>query len=316
MKTRIVYVVVFDENNYYFEQAIVSACSARMHNSDAEIVVVTDKASEILITGWRKDIYKYINAVVSVDVPLELNKMQRSRWIKTNLRNLINGDFLFLDTDTVVCRSLEAIDKAAGDICAVSDWNSTFSQARTKGYTLGKFRQAGWTIDADTDYFNSGVLFVRDNERTHSFFTEWHNNWCSTAAKSVYIDQVSLYQTNRQFGYVIQRLPGEWNCQTEGKFINYLSNAYVLHYFAFTDDWDGCMFYFKNRKVFEEIRGTGSLPSSVIEKLSDPYRAFLPNYEVLSGAALHVFRECEPIMRLYGSPRRFKVLRWMAKLLS
>ena len=316
MKTRIVYVVVFDDSNYYFEQAMVSACSVRMHNPDAEIVVVTDRASEALITGWLRDIGKYVNTIVGVDVPSELNKMQRSRWIKTNLRNLIDGDFLFLDTDTVICRSLESIDNATGDICAVVDWNSTFAQARTNGYTLDKFRQAGWTIEADTDYFNSGVLFVRDNEKTRAFFTEWHNNWLSTSSKGVYIDQVSLYHTNRHFGYVIQNLNGEWNCQTEGKFINYLSNAYVLHYFAFANDWDGCMFYFKSRKVFEEIREQGCLPPTVIKKLSDPYRAFLPNYEVLSGAALQVYRACDPIMKLYGSPRRFRVLKWVAKLLS
>jgi len=34
-------------------------------------------------------------------VPEELNQVQRSRYLKTTLRSILTGDYLFVDTDTV-----------------------------------------------------------------------------------------------------------------------------------------------------------------------------------------------------------------------
>lgn len=316
MKAKIVYIVTFDENNYYFEQVLVSACSARMHNPNSYIVIVTDENSGKLISGWRMEIYKYINEVICVKLPEGLNNMQKSRWMKTNLRNIIGGDFLFIDTDTIICRQLDDIEKISGDILAVPDWNCELSLSRTKAYTTSKFAHLGLEIDINATYFNSGVLFVRDNPNTRKFYADWHRNWQMTSSKGVNIDQISLSITDRQNECIIKELPGEWNCQTEGKFINYLCNAFIIHYFAFSDDWEGCMYYFKNKDVFERIKNTGHISEKDIDMLSNPYKAFTTEYEVLNGQALRIYAECQPIMSLYGSPRRFILLKWLAKLLS
>ena len=42
MKTKIVYVLVSDSSDYYYEQTLISAASAKMWNPDAEIVVVVE----------------------------------------------------------------------------------------------------------------------------------------------------------------------------------------------------------------------------------------------------------------------------------
>ena len=316
MRTRIVYVLVFDDTNYYIEQALVSECSARMHNPSADILVVTDKDSERLITGWRKEIYRYVSSVVGVDVPHELNKMQRSRWLKTNLRNLIDGDYLFIDTDTVICRPLDDIDRVEEDICAVADWHCMLSQARTKDYTLGKFAKMGEECNLQSVYFNSGVFYVRDTDATRTFYREWHKIWKDGCTKGVWIDQVSLAVTDKQLGHIIRELSGEWNCQIEGKFVNYLHGAYILHYYAFSNDWDQTVFYFKNRMVYENIRAVEGIALPLLKMLKNPYKAFLPNYEMLSGKALRMYQEYQPMFRLYGSPRRYRLLKWFVRLLS
>lgn len=315
MNTKIVYVLTFSESNWYFEQALLSAYSARMHNPNAEITIVTDDESESLIRGWRNEIYKYVNKVIGINVPTNLNSMQKSRWLKTSLRNIIDGDYLFIDTDTIICRSLNDIDDIEGDICAVPDMHCTIIGSKSS-YLIKKFKQAGYPVTEDFIYFNSGVMLVRDNELTRTFYQKWHDIWTSTDKKGVTIDQVALRIANVECGNVIRELPGIWNCQIDGYFVNYLYNAYIIHYYAYTNDWDDCMYYFKSRKVFEVIKENGGITPEIIDQLQHPYNAFSTNYKILSGEKLRIYNDYLPMMFLNGSPRRLKLLMWIARLLA
>lgn len=314
MRTQIVYVLVFDDTNYYFEQALVSACSARMHNPSANILVVTDKESECLIVGWRKEICRYVSSVVGVEVPHELNKMQRSRWLKTNLRNLIDGDYLFIDTDTVICRPLDDIDRVEGDICAVADLHGTALQSFS-GYLLSNFRRAGCPIVDDFVYFNSGIMLVRDNVETRSFYQDWHRCWNETFQKGVFIDQVALRMADVKNDGFITELSGEWNCQIEGKFLNYLHSAYILHYFAYSKQHASASFYLKQEEVYEGVRQNRQITDDIREHLERPYSMFTSHYEVLMGNALACYYKFKPFFVLEGSPRRFKLFKKIARLL-
>lgn len=316
MKTKIVYVLTFNESNWYFEQALISACSARMHNPDAEIVIVTDNESEDLIKeeGWRRVLFKYVNAVLGVSVPNELNRMQRSRWLKTNLRSLVEGDYLFIDTDTVVCQSLEDIDNIEGDICAVRDLHCTALESRS-GYMFQKFSQAKYPITKDFIYFNSGVMLVRDKERVHSFYQDWHRLWTDCLDKGVYIDQVALRMADEMHCNLICELPGQWNCQIEGRFLNYLSKARILHYFAYSKDHAAAFNYFKQLHVYEDIRAYHGLTPEIMQHLHAPYESFTSDYEVLTGNALACYYKFKPFFVLEGSPRRFSLFKKLANFL-
>lgn len=314
MQTQIVYVLTFDEENYYFEQAWVSACSARMHNPSARILVVTDTESEAHITGWRKSIFDYVDEVRAFPLPEGLNPMMKSRWLKTSLRNLIDGDFLFMDTDTVICRPLDAIDHTDGELNAVRDLHCTPSEAQSY-YMYRKFRQAGVPITDNAIYFNSGVMRVKDTPRTRAFYTAWHETWKETVRHQVFIDQVALHAVNTGPHPLITELSGAWNCQIEGRFLNYLHEAYLIHYFAYTKDSSNAPFYFKDKQVYEQIRAHQALTPEVLEQLKHPYAAFTTHYEMLSGKALACYHRFKPFFVLDGSPRRFRLFTCLAGLL-
>ena len=109
MKTKIVYVLTSSKEDTYLEQTLISVYSARLHNPYADILVVTDNATANTIKGGRAEIKKYLSDIVVVDIPAEYNNMQKSRYIKTNLRKFVEGDFLYIDSDTVIAESLAEI---------------------------------------------------------------------------------------------------------------------------------------------------------------------------------------------------------------
>lgn len=315
MKTQIVYVVTFNESSYFFEQVLISACSARLHNPDARIIIVTDNDSTKLITGWRKEIYKYVNEIKAFDLPDSLNNMQRSRRLKTSLRNIIEGDFIFIDTDTIICRPLDEIDNLKGNIFAVSDMHCPIELSRSMLSIRHNFKTAGLD-EPNGIYFNSGVMFVRDTEASRQFYEKWHSNWKELSTRNIFIDQVSLHKTNKESKEIINELPGEWNCQTEGNFLNFLSNSYIIHYYSFSKEDTKFMYFFKNQAIYEEIRKAKTITEGIYERIVNPRQAFTLDYLLLSGPLVERYHNMKYIHNIYSSPRRFWILQKIARILS
>lgn len=229
MKFKIVYVLTFDDSNYYLEQLMLSACSARTHNPDAEIIVVTDKESAATIDGWRKKLYNYADAVKSFELPSGLDKMLQSRWLKTNLRSIIEGDYIFLDTDTLVCDSLDDIGSFDGDIMMVREQHCLFHQKQDHKIIQNLCTQiAGKKWDTDI-YFNSGVIYVKDTDAAHNFYSRWHSIWNHSCSLGIKTDQQSLAVTIAEQP-IVRELPQNYHCQLVYS-SEYFPTAKIIHYF-------------------------------------------------------------------------------------
>ena len=97
MKTKIVYVVTSSLEDVYWEQAWVSAWSLRQHNSKVHVAVVCDEDTfEVAKGSFRSKSLELFDEIVPVPFDLSVSKKARSRWLKTNLRSLIKGDFYIL----------------------------------------------------------------------------------------------------------------------------------------------------------------------------------------------------------------------------
>lgn len=166
MNTRIVYVVISSEEDIYFEQALLSAWSCRYHNHDTDISVLCDDRTYEYITASYDP--EYLKAVIDhitlVDVPAKLKPVERSRWIKTSVRNLIGGDFLFVDTDTIICGSLSEIEQIDADIAAAYDLNCPLKRhPGGEGFRKLAENTFDCMMGKDTEYYNSGVVYVKDS---------------------------------------------------------------------------------------------------------------------------------------------------------
>ena len=121
MNTKLVYVLTCAPDHYFIEQALLSVYTARYYNPDATIVLIVDDLTDKLLVGIRAEILEYISEKKVKILPKEMSMMQRSRWLKTSVRNIIDGDFLFIDCDTLIARSLLEIDTIPYELSAVLD---------------------------------------------------------------------------------------------------------------------------------------------------------------------------------------------------
>lgn len=232
MKTRIVYVVASSDKDTYLEQAWVSAYSVKLHTPGAPVVFVTDMDTyERILSSNCKNALQVVDEILPVAVDGNLSNTQRSRWIKTNLRNLIARDFLFIDTDTVVTGDLSEVD--SWDICmgAVWDMHCAFGLSPSAGIVRERMRKIFNCVPhPGTQHFNSGVLYVKDCGQARHFFDIWHKNWLYSYGKGFYRDQIPLMKTCDELPGVVSPIPGDYNCQILYSF-QFLHTARVVHYF-------------------------------------------------------------------------------------
>ena len=237
MKLQIVYDVISPIESLYFEQAWASAWSLKRYNPNAHIILLTDQATNDTIKSEeRKAALNVIDEICIVTFEEDYTNKEKSRWIKTNMRNLICGDFLFIDADTIITGNLDGIEHVDCAIGAVLD-NHCHSREISKFpifqmmYT-NLFQQIyGIDYKDDTDVYNSGVLLVRDVPAAYEFFNLWHQNWLISRLHGEYRDQLSMTKVIQEKENIITELSGVYNCQIRTS-VQYLYDALILQTFS------------------------------------------------------------------------------------
>ncbi len=276
MKTKIVYTLVSSEKDIYLEQLWVSIYSLRLYNSEAHVIVLVDDKTNETLTGYRAVIKELANEIIVVETPQSYTPKERSREIKTSIRKHVKGDFLFLDTDTVICDQLDEIDNLIDmDIAIVSDFHVPFSAYPFKRYIVEIMREIFDTdVSEVKEYFNSGAMYVRDTERSHLFFDAWNKNWTHSAFKKGNSqDQPALMKTNYDFNSLIKELDGSYNCQIAAS-IKYLHEAKVIHFFnaRFFGDTNYSPFF--RTDFYLDIRKNAALTACHIECIANCKNSF------------------------------------------
>lgn len=270
MKTKLVYVLTCAPEATYIEQALMAVWSARYWNPSAYIVLLTDDKTDLLLHGKRGEILQYITE--KIVIPFEeysLTPLYRSRWIKTQVRQMIEGTFLFVDCDTICCRSISEIDEFICEVGAAGDDNTLFSQNVSKEETSQKVSPL-CDISKEEYYFSSGVIFCKDTPATRNFFALWHAYWKEGLAFGIKIDQPSLAKANIETGHIIVPIGNVYNnvLYTQN---NHLLESAILHISNFPQT----SFLFK-KHVLSIIREQGITPwmEELISRIHTTYLPF------------------------------------------
>ena len=295
MKTKLVYVLTCAPDKHYIEQAHISLYSARYHNPDAHIVLIVDQMTDTLFVGKRAELLKYVSEKIVVDVPACFNVMQASRWIKTSVRNLIVGDFLFIDCDTIVTQSLIEVDYMDVEIGAVLDCHRPVSifRAEEREELLLKAKKCGWNFNDVEKYYSSGVLYVKDSNLTRNFYNEWHKNYLYTANLGVNIDQISLEKTKQEL-QIISDIDDVWNTIMFTR-PSFVYDAKILHCASL----DNNVFLFSKR-VLAYIYQHG-LTEYIKDSIINPSTTFLP-YKKVDYKGLRLYKN---ICRITSAVRKY-----------
>lgn len=285
IKTKFVYVVVANESNYYFEQMLISATSLKKFNPTARIYVLVDEDTYSFIKCRNTEWEEIVSEIIKVKTPEGFNNMRKSRFIKTNLRNLIEGDFLFIDTDTAICGDLSDVDSLDCELGAVPDQHVPIKSFSPIVNLYDWAKIAGFSVtDGNKFYFNSGVIFCKDTERSKAFFKDWYKIWQQTDVKGLSYDQPSFAKANETNNGLIKCLDGIWNCQIVENGLKYLCNAKIVHYFSSRVSGNKQSAYLLyNQDVYEQVRRDGINSLRIIKLLEDPRVNFGDDCKVITG---------------------------------
>lgn len=228
----IVYVHVGAGKTEYLTMLRVSAASVRKHMKDVGIVILTDTETGAFLEQSETVSDSGIR-IEAVAVPQGYNTVEKSRYLKTRMREFVKGDLLYLDSDTIVCQDISDTVVPAS-VCMVRDEHCLLSQQEENGEPIKRAaRDRGLDLDRCTDYYNGGVIMAKDDENARIFFRRWFETWDATRKPQMHHDQYSLNFVNQELN-VIRELGGEWNCQLTGTYraFSYLRNVKILHYLS------------------------------------------------------------------------------------
>jgi hypothetical protein len=188
---------------------------------------LTDK----LLVDKRAEVLEYISEKLVLGLPISMKMRERSRWLKTQVRLLIKGDFLFIDTDTIICHSLSEIDEFKFDVGAIPDSHLYVADYPKYLSLFLKSRLDKINIDIRnvSIYFSSGVMFVKDTHIAYKLYENWHKYWSEGLSNGFIGDQPYLLKADMILGGVIKEISREWNTVMY-TYPKWIKQAYILHF--------------------------------------------------------------------------------------
>ncbi len=229
--TKYLFVLTSSEKDFFCEQTLVAIASLRVHNPGAFVTVLTDDRTAATLTGNRAALKEAVDELKVMDLPEDLSPMLRSRYLKTVMRNVIDGDFLYMDSDIAIVGDLSIPAEWTGDIYAVLDFHTNLSKAINRKKILNNAKMLGFSPILNDEIFNGGVMYAKDTPKAREFFKTWHELWQYCVTKNFPYDMASLAEANFKFGYITQKAGGEWNCQMAYA-REFIPNGKVFHFFG------------------------------------------------------------------------------------
>lgn len=268
------YILADNAKLLYYNQLLISLSSLRKREYIGKVFVVMDTKTAITLQEKNRQELSEFNAQpIIVYIPDEYSQKEKSRYLKTSLREYLEGDFLYIDTDTVIADALpnEITD---AELALVSDGNKSKKNAYgTSSYRENLCHKCGYALVPEYEYYNSGVIWARDSEKTHAFFSEWHKEWKHCRSCGVIQDQPSLYYVNSKQGGVISELDGKWNVQICCLMsLQFLNISLIIHYY--NSPWESMRAIYQLSNPEIQLKGYRSTEVQAI--IDSPKDALVP----------------------------------------
>jgi hypothetical protein len=236
--------------DFYCTMTRVAISTVRVSNPISYIYLVCDHKTYESLSALSDPLLLEVNEVKVIDIQGG-DSVYKSRFLKTSLGNVIDGPFLFLDSDIVVRREfnfefLPEIDLAACRNHSRVEINeqiskSDFDALTNLGGSLGQL-----------DYVNSGVLFFSGTDLSKEISSEWHKVWLENYKKTGFVaDQPSLYFVLSSGKFKIQILPETYNAQIYTRFW-FFSDYSVLDCHGSPIDYNSIIWHY-NASLYTKV---------------------------------------------------------------
>ncbi len=278
MKTKVLYVLVSNQEDVFLEQTYISIYSLRKHNPSVHVTILIDDVTDESLCGVRANILKLIDEKVVVNLDRKLTNKYKSRVLKTNMRNYVDGDFLYIDSDTIILSDLSEADTINESIAAVFELNRSIKDNPGWKSAAEPLERIGGHLDEKDDYYNSGIILAKDNEMIRDFFQSWYSTWIEGTKVNVFFDQPALGVVNQKYGNIIKQLSNDWNCQ--GRYgVRFYRTAKIFHY-LFDATFDHPLM---NKSLFQGLKDKGEISEELEGIIKNPFLYLCPVNEVMTG---------------------------------
>jgi hypothetical protein len=169
------YVVCSGGDDHFVEIAAVSIATLRLASPRARIAVLTDRQTSLVESPGVSAIRAAVDDFIVVDCPGE-SPMIRSRFLKCSMRAIVNGRFLYLDSDTLIVGSLDSIWGLDCDVAASPDLSPEGKSYLSLDALPEKCAALGWAMHP-RPYLNSGVIYFTDGDAARALGDQYRLSW-------------------------------------------------------------------------------------------------------------------------------------------
>lgn len=311
---KFLYLLVSNEKDIYYEQTLVSVMSLRRYNPDAHVSLIVDDGTDANLVGFRAAIKDLVQEYKVVPFDKDVSNIARSRLLKTNMRNLLEGDFLYIDGDTAIVAPFD--DSLCGDydVGAIADLHARENDSYHVKHKKNNANRAkmGFTLSLGDLFFNGGVIYAKDNDGARKFFDKWHELYKLCNTKGIFTDQISFNETNHLLGHPMGEISGIWNCQVREAYNHLyrvkviyplLCDAKIVHFFGSGIDGKKEPHPLMKNDFFERIKKNQCVDEAALQVVYNARTSFY-------GAPAELDREAKfPLFFIYRQfPNLFKFL--------
>ncbi len=276
-----VYVLTSTPKDFYYEQALMSVYSLRQKMPDAQIIVLADDKTKnsFTETNKRTALLKYASKVIPVEFEENVPNVDRSRLIKTSIPEYVEGSFLYIDCDTIICSDLSDIENEKTVTGGVLDGHVLLDEHIHKKYFLLRDKKLGFKGTKEAGYnINGGLILAKadspeEKKQTAELFKKWNELWKYSAyQKKDKHDQSALNEANFQTGLKMALLDGKWNCQPSHGGLAFLKDAKIIHYYSSEFSGKNYIPYYKlaDRNIWQKIKDEGDIPQEIKAMIDEP----------------------------------------------
>ncbi len=219
----------------YSAMTRLSVASIRISNPGVHVAVVCDSVTDKAIKSVNDRLRQEVDEWVVFDSAFQ-TPIARNRDIKSRLRMLIDGPFLFLDSDTLIRSRILDVFSIKSDIAAALNNSADSYSGQMALPNTEIINKMDWKIRDDA-YFNAGVVFYNDTPAAREFSRQWHAKWLDAYHHANFsYDQPAFNSAIHDSRIVCEQLDPRYNAQI---FENPLAakDGVLWHYYSTQSDY-------------------------------------------------------------------------------
>src|SRR5208337_308040 len=160
------YVLTTTGRDVFGDMTYASVQFLRYAHPEAQIICLCDAQSHRALESMRHPLLEAVDRAEPVVTP-DGSAGHRNRFIKTQMRQIVQGDFVYFDSDTVVVDCIDEMFACPAPMAGIPNFSGTGDPSEICAKERDVFAIMGWPLPR-RPFINGGVLLLRDpNIKNH-----------------------------------------------------------------------------------------------------------------------------------------------------